>query len=209
VWLNPFNSVPGKSFRKARYYRLRVVPTLAKLLSPKLQTIPIHSPNHQQQMRELKANSPKPILETHYPIQQRGSKRWVAAQRQAPFRQKLMHNNNVEAAYHRIIAIVKKTIAGQLITYYEKDMKRDRSEGLYGMHSFITPNFYWRLECDLCCDYQIIYGFHNCPYEEEIMKLMRAYPLDRVSTPKLFQSDFNTFYENVLKLQDKQFIFTS
>lgn len=160
-------------------------------------------------MRELNPTPATPILETHYPIQQRGTKRWIAAQTKGPFKQQLMHNNNVEAAYHRVIAIAKTAISGLSITYYEKDMKKDKSEGLYGMHSFITSNFYWWLECDLCCHYQIRYAFNNCPYEVEIRKLMRAYPLDRVTTPKQFQFDFTTFYENVLRIQDNQFIHTS
>lgn len=160
-------------------------------------------------MKELNTQPPKPILETHYPIQQRGTKRWVAAQTKGPFKQKLMQNNSIESAYHRVIAIVKSALAGQSITYYDRDLKKDKSQGLYVMHSFITNSFYWRLECDLCCDYRIEYAFHNCPYEVDIRKLMRAYPLDRATRLKQFPTDLPTFYASVMRLQHKQFILTS
>jgi hypothetical protein len=160
-------------------------------------------------MKELKINPEIPILETHYPIYQRYQKRWIAAQTKGPFKQKLEHNNNVEAAYHRVISLVKSAIAGKSTLYYEKDLKHDKELGLYGMHSFFTDNFYWWLECDLCCDYRIRFGFEYCPYESDIRKLMRAYPLDRVTTEKVFQTDLRTFQQNVLRCEGAMHFFTS
>lgn len=160
-------------------------------------------------MKELKTNPEIPILETHYPLKQRGSKRWIAAQTKGPFKQKLMHNNNVEAAYHRVIELVKFIIAGKSILYYEKDLKRNEELGLYGMHSFFTEHFYWWLECDLCCDYQIRFAFEECPYEEEIRKKMEAYPLDRSTIEKEFQCDLYTFQQTVLRLDGPEYFFTS
>jgi hypothetical protein len=115
-------------------------------------------------MKEFDERSPKPILKTHYPTNQRYQKRWIHAQTKGPFKYKLDHNNNVEAAYHKVIVLVKSLITGKSVLYYEKDMKHDDELGLYGMYSFFTDNFYWWLECDLCCDYRIRFAFEDCPY---------------------------------------------
>lgn len=160
-------------------------------------------------MKELNTEPPKPILETHYPIRKDGArKRWIIAASGSQFVYKRMHNECVEAAYHRIREFATRQLSTRTV-YYDRDLKNDKSDGLFGMHSFVTPTFYWRLDCDLCYDYQITYAFHNSPFEADIRSFMRAYPLDRVPKLKQFPSDLPTFYENVLRLQDKQFIFTS
>jgi hypothetical protein len=159
-------------------------------------------------MRELKADPEIPILETHYPIKRiQGSKRWILASTGSQFVQKRMHNECVEAAYHRIRDFATRQLQPGTV-YYDRDLKNDKTHGIFGMHSFVSPTFYWRLDCDLCYDYQITYALHNCPFEAELQKLMRAYPLDRAAKVRHLEPDFATFYQNVVTLQDKRFLFT-
>jgi hypothetical protein len=147
------------------------------------------------------------IIQQHYPLKQtRGNKRWVTAHQRKNYDQMTTHNESIEAAYHRIINAVKSLYMLPGEVCFERDYKHDRLEGLYGMHALITPNFYWRLDCAFTYNYEISYAFHNCTYEAEIRKFMRAYPLDRASTQKQLAPDFNTFYNSVLAVQEPAFI---
>ena len=95
-------------------------------------------------------------------------------------------------------------LAGEV--YYEKDLKHDSSQFL-AMHSFITPCFYWSLDCAAYYDFEIEFAFHNCPFEAEIRRMLNAYPLDRKAKEKQLQPDFATFYNTALKVQPAEFIF--
>jgi len=74
------------------------------------------------------------------------------------------------------------------------------------MHSFIMPNFYWVLYCEFTYTYAVDFAFYNCPYEVEIRKMLRPFPLDRQAKEKELQPNFKTFYQNVLKIQDPAFL---
>lgn len=153
-------------------------------------------------MKELKANDDQPIISKHYPINQtQPSKRWVIAQAR-PEKLIVMQNNCTEASYHSVINAVKKLYLKRNEVYYERDLKKDKSQGSLGIHSFITPNFYWILYCEFTYTYAVDFAFFDCPYEAEIRKMLRAYPLDRQAKEKDLQPNFNTFYQNVLKVQD-------
>jgi hypothetical protein len=156
-------------------------------------------------MKELKHSID--IIQQHSLLREsKGTKRWILAQRQHC---KVLHetdNTSIEASYHRLLNAVKRCRLKPGELYFERDYKLDRTEGLTGMHCFLTPHFYWRLDCLFTFNYEMTYAFNNCSYEAEIRKMMEAYPLNRTTVEKQLHSDFNTFYKSVLTVQDPAFI---
>jgi len=151
-------------------------------------------------MKELKANIETPIINTHYPTKRKTHKYWTSAMTSSQFKQKKMHNENIETSYHNVIDYVRKNHFRQVEIFFNLDHKTG-IDGVTGMHSFITSSFYWRLDCTLLRDYEITYAFNNCPYEAEIRALMRAYPLDRVTTAKEMTPDYDAFFKAVIDIQ--------
>jgi len=151
-----------------------------------------------------------PIIETHYEVdpRYRPRKRWIMAIESSKFRQKKSHNLCVEAEYHRIVNLVRSHYLKPGEVYFERDHKTDTSDGLFGMHTFLTPSFYLWLECNLLCDYKAEYAFNECDYELAIRKFLRSYPLDRTATERILKPDFETYYQTTLRVQDKKFVFT-
>ncbi|QXV66096.1 hypothetical protein INP83_03095 [Mucilaginibacter sp. 21P] len=135
-------------------------------------------------------------------------KRWVLALLRANNEGQAMQNRCVEAAYHKIIAIVKSSYLKPGEVYFERDWKEDSSYGIFNMHSFITPTFSWSLDCTLLYDYEISYSFGDCPSKESILETLTAYPLDR-QCKMIKREDYSSFYKSVLRKQPKQFQFTS
>jgi hypothetical protein len=136
---------------------------------------------------------------------QRANKFWAIAQGK-PDKQLKVRNECTEHAYQRIITFIKQQHLKPEETFFERNYKRDKDDGLCGMHSFITSTFYWRLDCPPHYSYEVEFAFENCPYEADVRHMLRAYPLDRQATEKILQPNFKTFYETVLTVQDKQYI---
>jgi hypothetical protein len=151
-------------------------------------------------MKELKQTDDKPIINTHYPTKRRTHKYWTSAMTKSQFKQKKMHNENIESSYHNVIDYVRKNHFKQVEIFFNLDHKTG-NDGVTGMHSFITSSFYWRLDCNLLRDYEITYAFNHCPYEAEVRELMRAYPLDRVTTLKEMTPDYDAFFKAVIDIQ--------
>src|SRR5437879_5619481 len=132
-------------------------------------------------MKELKifAQTVGQIISEHYPIPQRlPGKRWKAAQNRGINKLQVTQNECVEHSFHEVLKAVKTLYMKPDEVYFEKDSKEDKSDFL-GMHSFITSSFYWRLDCAFYYDYEVEFAFHNCPYEAEIRRVLRAFPLER------------------------------
>lgn len=156
-------------------------------------------------MREIKHVGE--IIQQHCPLpNQRGNKRWVLAQRKHCRGLHQTDNASVEASYHRVIDFIKTRHLKLGEVYFERDYKHDRTEGLAGMHCFLTPNFYWRLDCAFTYNYEVTYAFHNCAYEADVRQLLQAYPLDRTATEKALAPNFDSFYQTVMAIQEQQFI---
>lgn len=155
-------------------------------------------------MKELKLN---PIIQTHYPVSiRRPTKRWIVAQRR-PERQQVLQNENVETAYHHVLSIIKSLLhPGEV--YYERDLKHDHTQGSLGMHTFVCSTLYWSLYCQLTHNYFVEFAFHNCPFEDKVREVLKAYPLDRTATECQLKPDYTTFYRTVLAVQDPQYLFT-
>lgn len=154
-------------------------------------------------MKEISADTAKPVN-----ANPKGIKKWITAHAVSKGNEQLKIQNRIaETDCHRVIAAVKNLYAqaGMQVTVFERDYKHDRSDGLFSMHSFVTPHFYWSLSCELTHNYIIEYDFSGCPFEDEIKALLRAYPLDRVAIHKPRQPSFTAFYKRVLQVQDKQY----
>lgn len=157
-------------------------------------------------MKELKTNQ---IINTHYPVKPvRSYKRWAIAKSKTYNKPLMMQNSCVEAAYIRIVKAVKNTFMAAGTTYYEKDSRTDKSDGLMAMHSFITPDFYFHLQCNFEYHYEVEYSFGDCSYEGIIREMLKAYPLDRQAIEKQFKPDYDTFYKSVMLMLDPQYIHT-
>jgi hypothetical protein len=153
-------------------------------------------------MAELKS-----IIETHFPMPKRQpGKRWKIAQTRGTDKQQAMRNDCIEASYHEVIKSIKQLYMQDGEVFFERDYKHDRSDFL-AMHCILTSSFYWRLDCALYYDFEIAFAFSNCPYEAEIRAMLRAFPLDRSTTERTLNPEFNTFYNTVLKVQSAEAIF--
>ena len=154
-------------------------------------------------MKELKS-----IFTVHYPIpkSEQRTKRWVIAQSRKNFKDQRMQNSATEAAYLRVLAFVKAHHLPSNGVFFERDYRRDKSENCFAMHSFITSSFYWYLECDLTYNYRVEYDFRNCPFEAEIIAMLKSYPLDRTASKINLQPDYETFVLNVLHRQDEVYL---
>lgn len=135
----------------------------------------------------------------------KGTKRWLQAKTMTNGNSMLKaRNEHLEQGYMRIIEMVK--LMYQQLNHstiiLERDYRKDKSQGLFGMHTFTTPHFYFHLECKMTFDFIIEYDFYNCPFEDVIRELMQRYPYKEaaINTPQ--QPNCTAFYERVLKVQD-------
>jgi hypothetical protein len=158
-------------------------------------------------MKEIKTNN-HPIINTHYPLAKENqfSKRWHIAQSLQNRPQQRLQNDAVEFDYHRILDVVKRLYLKHGEVYFDRDYKHDKTENCLAMHSFMTPTFYWYLECDFCYDFRVEYDFCNCPFESSILAMLKPYPMDRASKRIQLKPDFNTYYNGVVKVQDAKYI---
>ena len=134
-------------------------------------------------------------------------KRWAYANTKLGKRE-ITQNNNLEAVYHRIINVVKTLYMKPGDGYFERDYKNDKSVGLLSMHAFLTPSFSWCLDCEFGFAYKITFAFGNCPYEQPIRKLFRAYPFCESTTEVTFQPNVESYYHRVQAYQSPEHFYT-
>ena len=159
------------------------------------------------QMKELKHIDDQPIIQTHYPLPRR-NKKWVIAQSRGTNKQQEVVNFCTENAYHRIVKTVKERYLSPTHIYFERDYKTDQSEGLNGMHSFVTPEFYFRLDCHTTYDFEVEFAFNDCPYEAEIRALLAVFPLDTRAKEKVLQPNFNAIYKWNIENQEACYLYS-
>lgn len=139
-------------------------------------------------------------------------KRWVTALTN-PYKDSLYHLNSIiELTYHDILKSAK-TLYSQLEstserTVFEKDCKNNSSESSLAMHTFLTSSCYLHLECSFDYLYRIQYDFYNCPFENEIMRLIELREHYTPGSCKHLQTKPNCkeFFNRVITVQDAQFI---
>lgn len=118
-----------------------------------------------------------------------------------------MRNRNIEGLYHRLLNSVKTLYMKRGEAYFDRDYKGDKTESLLAMHTFLCKSIYWNLECDLAFTYGVTFAFSNCPFEVEVRKALRTYPLSDYSTEVTLRPNLNEFYNNTLAYQDKRHIY--
>ncbi len=118
-----------------------------------------------------------------------------------------LNNNMLEGAYMQALKKAKQLLTQNTQTVFERDQRKDSSENAFIMHSFLCSSFYFQLECTLSCNYKVECAFYNCPVEQEVRKLLTAYPFQERCIEVSLKPDFTTFYRKVLQVQNKHFLF--
>ena len=75
-----------------------------------------------------------------------------------------------------------------------------------GLYCICTSTFFFHLECDVMSNYKIEYQLHECPFEEEILALMKKYSVRSYSTEIMKQPDYPAFFQRALRAQPDHFI---
>lgn len=109
-------------------------------------------------------------------------------------------------SYQLVLQKVKERyqMVGEI--YFERDYTHDNSNPFI-IYSFITPTFYWYIECTLNHEINIRYDFNGCIYEPEIRELFRQYSLIRhiTHTPMDLQKHLQT----VIAYQEPIYVHTN
>ena len=154
--------------------------------------------------KEFLEDEPKSIISA---TPKRCQKYYLLAKKFGP--QQMQNNKSTEGLYHQIIKQVKKLYADLPNetdrTVFEMNRKADATS-VTGMHDFLTPSFYWNLECDVWGKYWIYYAFNNCPFERQITDLIDKWCLMSYSKVKELEN-FSLYYRTVMACQPKEFIF--
>lgn len=164
-------------------------------------------------MKEFKDTTIQPvqIINPETKIR-RMEKRWITASNTKAAKGYWVQNGVVELFYDQILDLAKSlysTLPDKYSrTVFEKDYRNDNTENSFAMHTFITPSFYWYLECHFAYYYHVEYDFHNCPFEEELRTNFERkfhYANGKCNQRKL-KPNCEEFYKQVLKVQDAQYI---
>lgn len=154
--------------------------------------------------KEFLEHEPKSIISA---TPRRCQKYYLLAKKFGP--QQMQNNRSTEGLYHQIIKQVKKLYAELPNeadrTFFEMNRKADATS-VTGMHDFLTPSFYFNLECDVWGKYWIYYAFSNCPFENKIRELIDKCTLQSVVKVKE-NINFLLYYRTVMACQPKEFIF--
>lgn len=87
-------------------------------------------------------------------------------------------NKLTETAYHQMLVKVKALYATVNEYVFEKDTRQDSTYNASTMHQFICRSLYFELECNFNDTYWVNIRFEQCPFENEIRKLLHCYPLN-------------------------------
>jgi hypothetical protein len=115
-------------------------------------------------------------------------------------------NETIESQFLRTLAKVKKLLAREHPTAFERDYRNDNSQDAFAMHSFMTGTFYFHLECSFTYSYDVTYTFNHCEHEATIRELLKCYPLCTRAKETRLKPDFNTYFNTVLNVQDNKYI---
>lgn len=141
---------------------------------------------------------------THKPM----AKNYVRAKKYAGEKQNQI-NSDVESTYRLIIEEVKKLYStlpnpnDRIIVELDLTKQEVNPTGIF---SFLTPHFYLYIECDVMDRYKVEYELFNCPFEAEIMKLLKTGIVRSYSTEIMKQPDYPAFFEEVIRVQPQRFI---
>ncbi len=156
----------------------------------------------------------KPQIQNRQPFKQETGmleKRWITAKTN-PNKVPSYRNSIVEFTYNNVLKLAKR-LYSQLEstserTVFEKDHRYDSSENSLAMHTLLTPNFYWHLECSFDYLYRIEYDFHKCPFEEQFTEQIHIREHYMPGSTKHWHTrpDCKGFFNRVVQVQDAQYI---
>jgi hypothetical protein len=121
-------------------------------------------------------------------------------------KQQIRINEAVECSYHSLIGKIKRLYAtlpnpNERICI-EIDMKQ-QALSPQAIRSFLTPHFYFFIECDVELRYRVEYLLHNCPFEKEIMEWLQTTILRSFHTEVVRIDDYPSYFEESLRVQPK------
>ncbi|MET3981151.1 hypothetical protein ABIB62_003772 [Mucilaginibacter sp. UYP25] len=158
-------------------------------------------------MKEILQAIEKPITTPAFTKVRPISKRWKRVS-------DLSHPNKLKQTidtriiqYELVLEKVKHLYANSGEVCYERDFKID-NENPFTIYSFLTPGFWWDIECDLLYDINVTYQFANCPHEDAIRALFREFHLAQYIREVTKQPTLAAFYTAVLAYQKPQYIHT-
>jgi len=73
------------------------------------------------------------------------------------------------------------------------------------MYTFLTPHFYFYLECSIVFQYRVEYQFDQCPFEQEIMHRLKTTILRDYSIEIMKMPNYREFFNEVLRVQPERF----
>jgi hypothetical protein len=135
------------------------------------------------------------------------SKNHIKAARFAGTTQKSI-NTAIDQSYHTLIEHVKKlysklpNVDDRIVVEMNRAQEPNNPISIY---CFMTPHFYFYLECDVMLRYRVEYQLFNCPYEKEITKAMKQTILRSYSTEIMKMPNYQTFFKEVLRVQPDKF----
>jgi hypothetical protein len=132
----------------------------------------------------------------------RRAKRYASKQQQDK-------NFAIEHFYHSLVKKVKELYATLPNKEDRVVILLDRTKdpaNHSGVHCFLTPSFFIHLECDIYNNYKVEYQFCNCPFQQEIEKLLNGLLLSSFSTQITMQPDYPAFFRRCLAVNPERFI---
>jgi hypothetical protein len=140
------------------------------------------------------------------PVHERIPKKWVEAKRKYSHTQQHRDNLLAEHSFMQLLKQATQLLKGEHKTAFNRDYRGCNATDAFAMQVFICPSFYLYLECSYDFVYRVKYAFNSCRHEGEIRKLLNGYLLKGRAKEVQLKPDFNTFYKNVLAVQDPKHI---
>ena len=117
-------------------------------------------------------------------------------------------NLAINDTYHLLIELVKElysTLPNESDRIIVEMNRAEEPLNPICMYTFLTPHFYFYLECSIVFQYRVEYQFDQCPFEKEIMHRLKTTILRDYSTEIMKMPDYPHFFAEVLKHQPEKF----
>jgi hypothetical protein len=117
-------------------------------------------------------------------------------------------NLAINDTYHLLIELVKElysTLPNESDRIIVQMNRAEEPLNPICMYTFLTPHFYFYLECSIVFQYRVEYQFENCPFEKEIMHRLKTTILRDYSTEIMKMPNYREFFAEVLKHQPERF----
>ncbi|WP_342644880.1 hypothetical protein [Mucilaginibacter sp. CSA2-8R] len=133
---------------------------------------------------------------------------WKLAQLRVWDQKQLARNNFIDSEYTLILIEIKKLFAKEAPLVFERDYREDKTASAQAMHCFVTPSFYFYLECDLAFNYRVEYAFGYCRLNDDILTQLNSLALDDCLFEVPLPLPFYLFYRMVQHAQPVEYFYT-